>query len=220
MRAVLRFFFFLLFNGFFNFTFTQAQSLDPVWVKEKILDSQTDFRVPNLVWTLMRETLEEEGHSAEELSHFSISPIEINAKLQVQRDHQKVLKFSKNHGIFFSKGGGTLDFSKYVVGGGAFRLSFEPLFPNPATFHLLYISQSPGLKVEGENWGNGCGQIYDLSASVDFLTQGQGAPLTTKYKQYLHLLSGTLVFYQFVEGFFYLGYVYITDSRYPQFRCQ
>ena len=87
-------------------------------------------------------------------------------------------------------------------------------------FHMIYLSDSPGKRIEKGLWGNGCGKMYDLSQSAHRFLNEPGMLLTTSKRHYLHLMAGVFIFFQLVDERLFLSYIRIMDSRYPNFTCK
>jgi len=179
--------------------------------------TKTNVQVPRQLWQQIKEILEKDEISEDVRNSFSIQPTKIS--VEITGKDQGVLKGNTPYRVDFPEGGGDLDLFEYVSGRGDFSLSLAPQLMNDNPYHVLYLSESPGRLVGESKWGNGCHRIFDLSAKADALIGGSGLLVTTSRKQYLHLLAGVYVIFQMVEDRMLLGYIRISDSRYPQFTC-
>lgn len=188
------------------------------WKFTKVPYTYQNVMVPREFWTVANDILKSEGVSKEDLEEFAILPISMQVELYSQEKF--VLKDELNHRILFTEGGGTLDLFDYVVGKGQFYIKLSPGLEDENGFHMLYISDSPGKKVGGDPWGNGCGKIFDLSESATPFMVDRGMSVTSSRRHYLHLMAGTFIVFQLVEDRLFLGYIRLTDSRYPQFKCR
>lgn len=177
-----------------------------------------NIKVPNQLWDQVRKLLEPSLGEGKDLDDFALIPISLSIELLTEDTF--VFKEQVNYKITFVEGGGTIDFFDYLVGKGEFFIRLSPHLTDDTPFHLLYISESPGKKVEGLSWGNGCGRIYDLSEGARHFIYDQGMKVTSARRHHMHLLAGTYVFFQLVEEKLLLGYIRLTDSRFPQFSCR
>ena len=195
-----------------------AEGEDSSWVSEKMPFTYQNIQVPREMWNLVKDALREKGAKEEQIENFAIHPTSVS--IEVTAQERNVLKEGKNYKLLFIEGGGDLDLFKYISGRGQFHLRFSPHLVNGKDYHLFYLSDSPGKAMEGDQWGNGCGQIYDLSNSAHKFLGGEGMLLTTSKRHYLHLMAGVFVFFQLVDERLYLGYIRVMDSRYPNFNCK
>ena len=193
-----------------------AQDFD--WKEERMPYTNQNIQVPRKLWQTIKSILKEKKVEKKVIDNFTILPTAVDVELR--NGKLNILKDSVNHRLSFPEGGGVLDLFDYVKRKGQFHLRFQPHLSNDNDFHVLYVSDSPGKRVNEQQWGNGCGNIYDLSKNYEILMGGEGLLLTTAKKHYLHLLAGTFVFFQLVEEKMYLGYIRLKDSRYPQFNCE
>lgn len=187
------------------------------WKEIQVTKTEQNIMVPAQLWDninlILRSNLGEKS-----LDDYAILPISLQVELATVDPY--VFKTSENFRLMFAEGGGTVDFFDYIAGKGEFFIRLSPHLVNDNPFHLLYVSDSPGKVVEGDEWGNGCGQIYDLSDNARYFIYDQGIKVTSARRHHLHLLAGTYVFFQLVEERLFLGYVHLTDSRFPQFNCR
>ena len=176
-----------------------------------------NLQVPREFWEKAKGSMLDDGVSPMVIEDFSVLPISMDFAM-VSKD-PKVLKDGKNFKLRFVEGGGKVDFFDYVVGRGEFYLRMTPKFEEEGKTYFFYISDSPGTVIDGDNWGNGCGQIFDLSGQIPFFTGDEGVRVTSVLRQYMHLLAGAYVFLRIVEDRLHMGYISLTDSRYPRFNC-
>jgi hypothetical protein len=191
---------------------------DKSWKFKQMPFSDKNKQVPREFWDTVKNILIEDGAKAGVVDNFAILPISVQVELFSEDSY--VLKDKMNHRLLFVEGGGDLDLFEYVTGKGPFSIQFTPGFESESKFHMLYISESPEKKVNGDLWGNGCGKIYDLSKKANDFMINQGIRVTSSRKHYLHLMAGLYIIFQLVDERLYLGYIHITDSRYPQFKCR
>ncbi len=188
------------------------------WVFQQMPFNYQNIQVPRKLWEVVKDVLRKDGVKETIIEDFSLLPIAIQYEL-FSEDHL-VLKDRKNHRLLFVEGGGAVDLFDYVVGRGRFKMRFSPQFKHEGLYHLLYVSDSPGKTVNGDSWGNGCGQIYDLSEKMDEFVGDAGLRVTSSRRHYLHLMAGTFIFFQLVDERLFLGYIRLKDSRYPNFNCK
>ena len=139
--------------------------------------------------------------------------------LEVIKEDEGVTKKNKNYRITHLEGGGEVDMFKFIDGKGKFHIRIAPHIVNDHDYHVLYISESPGRVYGDVQWGNGCGNIFDLTKAGEQLMANKGLLVTTSKTHYLHVMAGYYIVFQLVEDRMLLGYIRIKDSRYPQFSC-
>ncbi len=187
------------------------------WKEIQVSKVEQNIMVPTELWDninlILRKNL-----GKKTLDDYAILPISLQVELVTEDPY--VFKTPENYRLMFTEGGGTVDFFDYIVGKGEFFIRLSPHLMNDNPFHLLYVSDSPGKVVEGDEWGNGCGRIYNLSYNARYFIYDQGIRVTSARRHHLHLLAGTYVFFQLVEERLFLGYIHLTDSRFPQFNCR
>lgn len=176
-----------------------------------------NIQVPRELLKKMREVLMESGASKKTLE--SIAEVPVTVQTELRAADKNVLLNGLNYRHTFIEGGGSLDLFDFLRGKGEFSLRITPDFKPGEKFHLLYISDSPEIEVEGSTWGNGCGKIYDLSDKANLFVADEGVNLTSARKLYMSFLAGTFVFFQLIEEHLHMGYIRVRDSRYPQFSC-
>ncbi|MCB0377035.1 MAG: hypothetical protein KDD33_00955 [Bdellovibrionales bacterium] len=195
-----------------------ASQADEKWVSQKIETSSRNIQVPRELWVRIKESLKNDGVKAEVIDNFSIYPTSVQVEL-IGEEGDEALRDNKNYQLLLVDGGGTLDLFEYINGKGAFRIRVVANLVDEGPVHLLYVSHSPGRKMDDAQWGNGCGNIFDLSQVMSQISGEKGMLVTTSKRHYMHLMAGIYVFYQIVGDQLFLGYVRLTDSRYPQFSC-
>jgi hypothetical protein len=187
------------------------------WKEQQVSFKYQNVKVPNELWDKVKQVLTKQMGKGKSLDDYALIPISLQVELTTNDPF--VFKEKVNHRVIFVEGGGTLDFFDFVNGKGEFYVRLSPHLLNDNTFHLLYISDSPGKQVEGSSWGNGCGKIYNLTDSANRFIYDQGIKVTSARRHHLHLLAGTYVFFQLVDERLFLGYIRLIDSRFPQFGC-
>ena len=190
---------------------------DSNWKLIQIPFNYQNMQVPRELWENIKQILKNDGVNGNVVDDFAVLPI--NFKFQIASTEKNVLKEGKNYQLAFVEGGGNVDLFDYVSGKGAFYLKFSPEFQEVGNMHMLYISDSPGKDVGGDQWGNGCGKIFDLTEKSGLFTGEQGMKVTSARRHYMHLMAGTYVFFQLIEEKMFLGYIRLQDSRYPNFKC-
>ncbi len=188
------------------------------WKQVQMPFSYQNIQVPRELWQTVKDILRKDGASSEIIENFSVLPVSISVDLM--SENKVALKNGLNYRVNYVEGGGEIDLFDYVVGKAPFYIRFFPELSSDYPLHLIYVSDSPGKEIEGKVWGNGCGQIYDLSQVKDQFIYDNGMPVTSSRRHYLHLMAGTFVFFQLVEERLFMGYIRVTDSRYPNFNCQ
>lgn len=196
----------------------EAEAEDLQWNYTQMPFTYQNIQVPREFWDALKSVLRKEKVKESIIEDVSVLPISV--QFELSSDDKLVLKNRINHRLMFVEGGGEVDLFDYVQGRGAFNMRFSPQLKHEGVYHLLYISDSPGKEVNGDEWGNGCGRIYNLSEKMDQFVDDVGVRVTTSRRHYLHLMAGTFIFFQLVDERLFLGYIRVKDSRYPNFSCK
>lgn len=141
----------------------------------------------------------------------------------------KVLFTQKTHGTLASetvsyslpKAGGTLDMQSIAIGQGSFYFSFpeEQFKELPELEHLFYVSQSPVTKIDGEDFGLGCGKWLDLKNNFTSFQKPNFLQLNTTKNRHLHVMAGSYIFIFRKLNQIFLTQVTITDSKNGDVLC-
>lgn len=151
-----------------------------------------------------------------------ISPVYVFLPLSVRFDEIQDSVLSRAHIQYnFPKGGGELDLKDLVTGFGSFYMSFpaEQFNKKPALMHIYYVSDSPIKKIDGDNFGLGCGRFVDLKKSFSKLQQEDFLKLNTSDLRYLYVTAGRYIFVFRQASQVYITQLTITDSRYKNELC-
>ena len=194
------------------------QAADDGWREIQLPFQYQNVQVPREFWDFAKAKLLDEGAAQKTIDEFAVLPVTV--KVEISTDDSRVVRDHSNYRLIIPEGGGEVDMFNYIIGKGEFFVRLSPFLNNDHPFHLFYISDSPGKKIAGDLWGNGCGKIFDLTVHAGKFLLDRGMKVTASRKQYMHFLAGTYVFFQLVEERLYLGYIRLTDSRYPQFKCR
>lgn len=121
----------------------------------------------------------------------------------------------------FTKGGGLLDLKDVLKGEGSFYMYFpaEQFEKDNELLHIFFISNSPRVAIDGENFGLGCGKWNDLKSGFKKLQTSDNLKLNTTDLRYLRVIAGTYVFVFKQNKNVYLTQLTITDSRYANQLC-
>ena len=187
------------------------------WVELEMPYQKQNVTVPRELLRVIRELLELDGVDEQVIESYAIYPA--NISVEISQEDVSVTKDNKNYRVTYPEGGGEIDLFQYVDGKGKFYVRLSPHLLDDQKFHLLYLSESPGRLFGDVKWGNGCGNIYELTASAGKFFSNRGMLVTTSKRHYLHLMAGLYVMFQLVEDKMLLGYIRIKDTRYPQFTC-
>lgn len=194
-----------------------SEQEDSNWKVINVPFNYQNVQVPREVWETMKELVAKDGVGPAILEDFTVLPINLN--FYIVSPDKRVLKDDLSYRLSFIEGGGDVDLFNFVTGKGPFHLKFTPEFPESGKMHLLYISDSPGKTVGVDEWGNGCGKLFDLSSKVAEFVGEEGIRVTSARRHYMHLMAGTFIFFQLIEDKLYLGYIRLKDTRYPNFSC-
>ncbi len=190
----------------------EKQTLNTIKVKEVA----EDIKLPlNLFKEFEKEITEE---------FKSVNPVYIFMPLQVQFNET-----DGNRGVLkdtliryeLEKGGGQVDLKDVVSGTGSFYMSFpaEQFASTVELTHLFYISESPVKKIQGENFGMGCGKWMDLKSHFTKLEKPTFLKINTTQNRHLHVLAGHYLFVFKQTNQIYLTQLTLTDSRYSNELC-
>lgn len=119
------------------------------------------------------------------------------------------------------KGGGNIDLKDVVRGFGSFYMSLpeEQFLEGHEMMHLYYVSNSPVRKIDGENFGLGCGKMTDLKKSFSKLKKENYLKLNTVERRYLAVTAGRYIFVFRHGNQVHIAQLTLQDSRYPQEQC-
>lgn len=145
-----------------------------------------------------------------------LSPVYLFIPLKVQfteKSHGTLLSHAFQ--VAFPKSGGHIDLQSVVTGQGSFYFSFpaEQFKELPELEHLFYMSQSPIVKIDGEDFGLGCGKWVDLKKQFANLQKPNFLRVNTTLNRHLHVMAGSYIFVFRKLNQIYLTQVTITDSK-------
>jgi hypothetical protein len=121
----------------------------------------------------------------------------------------------------YPKGGGQLDLKEVLKGEGSFYMYFptEQFDKENDLLHIFFISNSPRVSIDGENFGLGCGKWNDLKSGFKKLQKIDNLKLNTTDLRYLRVIAGTYIFVFKQNKNIYLTQLTITDSRFANQLC-
>ncbi len=126
-------------------------------------------------------------------------------------DHQSVL--SEESYLFKTDGGGQIDLSHYLNGkAGEFSLGFHLDEKYSASNTRVYFLNN--LKAQG------CGEYKDITSFFFTTINKKGLITSTKDLIHLKLLVGAIVLISNIDDKYYMGQLYITDSRVKKALCR
>lgn len=119
------------------------------------------------------------------------------------------------------KGGGHIDLQSIVQGTGTFSISFpKQQFQNlPKLSHLYFVSVTPKSKIDGEEFGIGCGKWLDLNTQFTDLQKVDFLNLNTSGNRHLLVASGHYIFVFRQLNQVYLTQITIKDSKNSSVLC-
>lgn len=190
-----------------------AESQDAHYAEIKIEARAEDFKVPKQIFDQIETDL---VGSASVQSVYLLAPIQA----VLFSESNAVLKDNPAR-ITFPNGGGKLDLAQHVSGQGSFYLSFpkEQFDALPTLEKLYFISDSPKKKIDGEEFGLGCGKYVDIKKQFESLQKKDFLKLNTTDLRYLYVVSGYYIFVFKNNNQIYLTHLHVTDSRYPDNFC-
>lgn len=98
--------------------------------------------------------------------------------------------------ISLPRGGGQIDLAEYLGQvSGTFFLKFEMEEFQPfESMDVFFVSKSRKRKVDGEEWGAGCGKIFSLKSFMTKVGLEKGIEVNTTRARHVSLLAGHFVF--------------------------
>ena len=128
----------------------------------------------------------------------------------------------KNYDVIAPLGGGSVDMAQIIqetIGSFVLKIRVVTEDNQPVDNLKIYaISQAKGRQIAGENWGDGCFKVYDITSRF-LKDMKKGWTLYTKDQRYLSVLGGTLLFVsQDRKGIALAGMTFL-DSRYKHLTC-
>jgi hypothetical protein len=98
--------------------------------------------------------------------------------------------------ISLARGGGKIDLAEYLGQvSGTFFLKFEMEEFKPfEKMDVFFVSKSRKRKVDGEEWGAGCGKIFSLKSFMTKVGLEKGIEVNTTRARHVSLLAGHFVF--------------------------
>lgn len=185
---------------------SQKSSISPE--KVYVNESAKDFKVPQDIFSIVQKKYPD--------SQYIFSPL-------VVRLHAETVSImnTETYDIYFPSGGGTLDYSKYILGQGSFYLSFpKEQFDEKTTIeHVFYISNAPKVKIQNSQFGLGCGQWTDLFNHFLDFQKVKFLKLNTTDLRHLYVTAGQYIFVLKKEKNILISHLDITDSTHEEKLC-
>ena len=191
---------------------SKKDKLEPLIIN--VTEVAKEQQIPKQLMLELDSDLGEEFKNSPPL--FSFYPLQV----KLLEHNQSVLK--KPSVIYnFPKGGGLIDLKDVLTGQGSFYFSFpaEQFDENHELLHLYYMSNSPKIKIENDEFGTGCGKWVDLKSNFKKFKSEDYLKLNTHDLRYLRVLAGTYVFIFKQAKNIFLSQLTITDSRYTTELC-
>ncbi len=200
----------------FIFTLTSCSDSKPSSSAQVITvqEMPTDFMMPKQLLKIVEEDLL--------LDSKILAPVFSYVPLQV-------LFSEKTSGTLISpevllslpKGGGQADFQNFIKGTGTFFMSFpkEQFKDLPKLSHLYFISLTPKLKIDGEEFSIGCGKWTDLQSHFADLQKVNFLNLNTFSNRHILVASGHYIFVFRQLNQVYLTQLTIKDSKSNALLC-
>lgn len=145
----------------------------------------------------------------------------LNSQVELTQEARAALR--ENARIVTPVGGGVIDLEDFVTPlKGAFRakMVFEKENKEPLeNMRLYYISRAQSRQVEGESFGAGCGNYFDLTSFYKSKLSGKGLQVFSAEQRYLSVLAGTYLMVSFAKEALFVGSVTFEDSRFASLQC-
>lgn len=178
----------------------------------KIEQISNDFKIPKKIFDDI-EALDKNGAKKADSIYF-YSPIKVILESD-QIIKKSPLKFQ------FPNGGGKIDLKDYLTGEGTFSFSFDTssMEEGVELNAIYFVSDTPVKKIDGENYGLGCGKIAQLTSQTEKLLKRSMIKLNTVDLKYLYVAAGYYIFVFKKNNLVWLTHLFLTDSRYNQLYC-
>lgn len=179
----------------------------------EITDVAREAQIPKLIMSEVDDELAKDAKNA---------PLYIFMPLQVQFSSLSEDALAAPELRYqLPKGGGRIDLKDIVTGFGSFYMHFPAAqFGEGAELlHLYYVSNSPVRRIDGEDFGLGCGKMLDLKKSFNKLQKPGFLKLNSVERRYLAVLAGRYIFVMRQGVQIQIAQLTVNDSRYPQELC-
>ena len=130
-----------------------------------------------------------------------------------------------NYQFLFPKGGGVIDLKDYIKPGkGSFRVRIEIkedkfIETGFSDLKVYFLPQSKQRRLEGRNFGGGCGKVVDITSYFKNMIMTEGVEVNATKLRYLSVLHGTFFMTIYHQGNLFMTSLSFEDSRYPQHSC-
>lgn len=127
-----------------------------------------------------------------------------------------------NYRFDFKEFGGFIDFDVYLDRSttGSFKLYFNfPDLADISKMKVYFLSWTNQYQKDGEPFGNGCGNFYDITSYFNKTILKDGLLLHTKDYRYLDLAAGRLYFINYTDKKIQLAQVTLTDKKLEERLC-
>lgn len=119
-------------------------------------------------------------------------------------------------------GGGIVDLNEVVTPlRGSFNLKIMAQTEDgkaPENLKMYFISHAKRRKIDGSDYGTGCGKYMDVTGYLK--RKPAGLELYTAGQRYLSVVGGTFVAVAFAKEGLNVGTITFRDSRYPELLCE
>lgn len=128
-----------------------------------------------------------------------------------------------NVDLQFGKGGGVLNLEDFVNDEkrGTFYLGLQPniTYEKSDVFKVFYLSNAKKVKIDGEEFGSGCGHYLEITDFYGKAMKTDGLLLNTSGARYVSQLVGSYFMAVSVKGKLNLSQLTILDSRHKNQHC-
>lgn len=190
---------------------------ETVAIKETVIeDVAQDIKIPQAAWDL----LEFKSESAETATS---SHDQVFAEITVVLTEKNPDILSEpTVRIKLPKGGGAIDFSRYVTGKqGTFYVKFEFAdFENAVQKRVLFVSKARKRKIGGEIFGEGCNKFSDITDKYFEKMAEDGIKVNTTQQRYLSVLGGHFLFSAKRDNMIAISQVSFYHSQHQNLMCE
>lgn len=203
-------------------------------------ESSTSIQIPVDIWDLIESVYTEEDaldiKKQEEGKPTVISVKRKKSKVQsplrnmkikvlLKENFPKGILSGRDYEISYKPGGGVLDLADYVAlkKEGSFKIQMilnEEVRKKSDEEYVFYWSNGKRRDIDGETYGSGCENFYDVTRVFNNTALSSGMTATTQKVKYVTSLAGTYIFVIKSEGALYVSQLTIEDSRYHFLQCR
>jgi hypothetical protein len=174
-----------------------------------------ELQLPNQMWDMVTGAGFEK--SVKTSANFMYAPITVRLE-----EKSKGVLTDPAIKVQFSRAGGELDFSKYVVNEkGSFKLFFESeaFAPDSEEQQIFYVSRTKKRRLDDGIYGSGCKNFFDVRSYIQKMNPKEGILLNVTRDRHVSAVGGTILFSYKKNRQLFVSQVTFTDSRRSDLFC-